>query len=280
MKKRRRRLRHLRLLLTVSQVLAWADHEFQKTGHWPSCTGERVLADRTETWRNIDVALRLGFRGLPKGSSLARLLSEHRGVRNHRRLPRLTVARILTWADHEFQKTGHWPRCTDQEVLADATENWQRIDSALRHGCRGLTAGSSLPQLLASHRGARNHRALPPLTETQIVAWAEAHFRRTGEWPKYQSAGAVAEAPGQTWQAINSALQQGLRGLPGGDTLAKLLARRFGIRNRTYSRGAYREKDSGTRRRVPVSRGVISDAEEKKTHRASRTPTHVGHDNK
>jgi hypothetical protein len=39
----------------------------------------------------------------------------------------------------------------------------------------------------------------------------------------------VADAPGETWGAVNAALAHGSRGLPGGDTLARLLARRLGL---------------------------------------------------
>src|SRR5262245_35930304 len=46
-----------------------------------------------------DAALRLGLRGLPGGSSLARLLAARRGVRNHLDLPPLTVTKVLAWAD-------------------------------------------------------------------------------------------------------------------------------------------------------------------------------------
>jgi hypothetical protein len=35
----------------------------------------------------------------------------------------------------------------------------------------------------------------------------------------------VAEAPGETWSKVDVALCLGLRGLPGGDTLLKLLRR-------------------------------------------------------
>jgi hypothetical protein len=35
----------------------------------------------------------------------------------------------------------------------------------------------------------------------------------------------VREAPGLTWHAINLALYKGLRGLPGGDSLSRLLVR-------------------------------------------------------
>jgi hypothetical protein len=72
---------------------------------------------------------------------------------------------------------------------------------------------------VTGHRGRR-----PPLTEKQILAWADAHFARTGRWPSTYS-GPVTDAPGETWGKINSALYDGFRGLPGGDSLAKLLYR-------------------------------------------------------
>ena len=65
----------------------------------------------------------------------------------------------------------------------------------------------------------------PPLTEDQILAWADAHFARTGEWPSAND-GPVADAPGEKWVNLDLALRKGRRGLSGGDSLAKLLDRR------------------------------------------------------
>ena len=70
-----------------------------------------------------------------------------------------------------------------------------------------------------------------PLTAAQILAWADAHRRRTGSWPMSRS-GPVEDAPGETWWNINESLLRGHRGLPGGDTLPRLLARERGHRNR------------------------------------------------
>jgi hypothetical protein len=63
-----------------------------------------------------------------------------------------------------------------------------------------------------------------PLTVKQILAWADVHHARTGQRPKAKS-GAVVGAPGETWNAVNLALEQGHRGLPGGDSLGRLLNR-------------------------------------------------------
>jgi hypothetical protein len=67
-------------------------------------------------------------------------------------------------------------------------------------------------------------RKRPPLTVEQILAWADAHHARTGRWPSAE-AGPVPGAPGETWHAVHAALYVGRRGLPGGDSLARLLAR-------------------------------------------------------
>jgi hypothetical protein len=77
----------------------------------------------------------------------------------------------------------------------------------------------------------RNVQDLPPLTEQQILAWADAHRARTGAWPTEHS-GPIEGAPGELWANVNQALRGGKRGLPGADTLAQLIARSRGVRNR------------------------------------------------
>jgi hypothetical protein len=67
-------------------------------------------------------------------------------------------------------------------------------------------------------------RDRPNLTVAQVLAWADAHHARTGGPPRVAS-GPVADAPGEDWRAINSALRRGLRGLPGGESLGRLLVR-------------------------------------------------------
>jgi hypothetical protein len=69
------------------------------------------------------------------------------------------------------------------------------------------------------------------LTEALVLRWADAHFAQAGAWPT-QTSGPVAAAPGETWIAVARALQQGHRGLPGGDSLARLLRRERGLPER------------------------------------------------
>ncbi len=99
---------------------------------------------------------------------------------------------------------------------------WRGVDDALRGRHWGLRSARSLAKLLARERGVRNQTNIPRLTKKAILAWADAHFRRTGNWPA-QKSGPIAEAPGQNWTMIDTALRCGLRGLRGKSSLAQLL---------------------------------------------------------
>jgi hypothetical protein len=97
------------------------------------------------------------------------------------------------------------------------------VHEALLNGRRGLPGGSSLAMLLAEHRGVRNKGQLPHLKKRQILAWADAHFRRTGNYPNHKS-GPIPEAPGESWSIVAHAFYRGHRGLPANYSLHKFLA--------------------------------------------------------
>jgi hypothetical protein len=215
-------------------ILAWADAWHARTGHWPTRESGPVPESPGDTWMAVNVALRKGHRGLPGGSSLARLLAEHRGYRNIHGLPRLTLGQIVAWADAHHDATGRWPTADAGPVRAAPGESWACIDQALRNGGRGLPGGDSLARLLARRRGVRNRQALPRLTRAAILGWAQRHRRRTGRWPTEDS-GPVVGAPGETWRAVDTALRSGRRGLPGGSSLPQLLSRLKGRAARTQA---------------------------------------------
>ena len=78
-----------------------------------------------------------------------------------------------------------------------------------------------------------------PLSYLQILAWADAHFEQTGRWPAVKS-GPIAQASGETCAAIDAALRMGSRGLRGGSSLGRLLAKQRGVRNRVRARRSRR----------------------------------------
>jgi hypothetical protein len=209
--------------LSVAQILAWADSHRARAGRWPSCTGGQVHGAPGETWSAVSEALRQGFRGLPR-DTLPRLLARRLGARNIANLPRLSEAQILRWADAHRAAHGSWPRAGSGAVDVAPGETWQAVNGALRRGGRGLPGGSTLAQLLAECRQVPNPARPPRLTERRILAWADAHRRRTGAWPR-SPCGPVAGQPGETWYKVDLALWQGNRGLPGRDTLLRLLRR-------------------------------------------------------
>src|SRR5262249_33555487 len=132
--------------LTVEQILVWADAHQQRTGAWPKADSGPVLDAHGEKWANIDCALAQGLRVLPGGSSLAKLLAEHRGVRNRKDLPRVTVEQILAWSDPHYQQTGRWPTRKSGPITGAPGETWDNVGQALVKGLRGLHGGSSLAQ--------------------------------------------------------------------------------------------------------------------------------------
>jgi hypothetical protein len=148
--------------LTVERVLAWADAHRLRTGRWPDTRSGRVRGARGQTWQALNLALARGCRGLPGGSSLARLLAQRRGRRNRARAPRLTARQVLAWADAHRARTGRWPTPTAGPVRGAPGETWRAISSALWAGHRGLPGGETLAQLLRRHGRDVAPRGRPP----------------------------------------------------------------------------------------------------------------------
>jgi hypothetical protein len=66
--------------LLIPEILAWAEAFRARHGEWPKKNSGPVDEAPGETWSSIDAALHRGNRGLPGGSTLARLLKGERGV--------------------------------------------------------------------------------------------------------------------------------------------------------------------------------------------------------
>ena len=95
----------------------------------------------------------------------------------------------------------------------------------------GFTAPEVGPADNTRVRWPNRFRSLrPPLSIPQVLAWADVHHARTGEWPTVKS-GAVADEASEHWKAICEALTYGYRGLPGGSSLPKLLAEARGVQS-------------------------------------------------
>jgi hypothetical protein len=217
-----------RAALSVEKVLAWADAHRLRHHVWPTAVNGIVDDSPGNTWCGINSALIHGLRGLPPGRSLAELLAEERGFRNIRRLPNLSVRRILRWADGYQAAHKRWPEPTSGKIPESGGETWRTVADALMEGKRGLKK-TTLPSLLAKHRGRRNHMDLSTFDVNTVLRWADQYFARHQRWPTVKS-GAIPGARGETWAKVSTALACGLRGLRGGSSLAKLLLDRRGVR--------------------------------------------------
>jgi hypothetical protein len=207
--------------LSVEQILIWADAHHAARGEWPRVASGSVPGAPAECWLRIDYCLRYGQRGLPGGSSLRRLLDEHRPVP----CQVLSLEMILAWSQAHHAATGCWPHSRSGAVASVPGETWSRVDTALRKGCRGLPGGSTLARLLQTAFFPDRTRIWRPLTLEQVRAWAEAHYAATGRWPRTTS-GVVQAAPAEKWRNLQQALRKGLRGLPPGHSLEELFAHR------------------------------------------------------
>jgi hypothetical protein len=217
-----------RSTLTIEQILAWADEHYKRTGKWPTNRSDRIHGTRDETWHGVAACLYTGCRGLRCGLSLSRLLWKYRGKSPKSRRSALTIDQILAWADAHHERSGRWPTLQSGPIYGTRDESWRAIASALRIGSRGLPGGWSLGRLLKKYRNAKFPHADSFLTIQQILKWADKHHKRTGKWPSVH-AGRVGAAPDETWFVINDALRRGSRGLPGGQTLFRLLSEHRGV---------------------------------------------------
>jgi len=222
--------------LSVPQILAWADAYHERTANWPVIDSGPVAPSSVETWDKIDKALRRGYRGLPGRQSLLKLLTQHRGVGRHVRKRRLDLDEILRWADAHGARTGKWPKVLTGPIPEAKGVSWQQVNTALLKGKRGLPGGMTIARLLAAKRGVRNIHALPKFSEAQILAWADAYHAQECKWPGSHS-GRIAGAPGETWSSVEYALREGVRGMPGGSSLKKLLVATRGARRQPRKPG-------------------------------------------
>ena len=250
--------------LNVPEILAWADAFHAREGRWPGCGSGELPEATGETWMRVNAALRQGRRGLPGGSSLARLLAERKGKRSWSPLPELTIPQVLAWADAHHARTGRWPTSASGLISDSGGLYWINVDNFLKRKTGGARKGElSLYRLLSRERGIVRH---PPLTEGQVLLWADAFYAREGQWPAIRS-GPIPEAPDETWAAVHMALLIGGRGFAGGSSLAKLLFERRGatVRRRATGRSA-RLKQATAHRPGALSRAPISGARVPESH--------------
>ena len=202
--------------LAIAKILRLADAWYEKYETWPKKSSGNVLSLENLTWSKIDKQLQRTDWG-----SFANLLFLKRDVRHHLKQDKLTIHQIIEWAKDHFGKTKEWPTYKSGNVLAEPSENWSAIRSNLVAGGRGLPKGLSVEKVLFDELGVVGVRAGKKLTEQRVLTFALMHYEETGSYPT-ESSDWILDGK-DSWPTISFALNQGLRGLPGGSSLAKLL---------------------------------------------------------
>jgi superfamily II DNA or RNA helicase len=219
--------------VTITDILGWCDTFFDRHSRWPKGTDGQIPGT-AYTWLTVDNKLRKGWGSRREKSSLPQLLQEKRGYRHRHRLPPLTRETIIKLAKQHYRREGRWPTTTSGEIPG-SDETWARINAALWQGQRGFPGGDSLPRFLDRELGVVNRLTSARLSEKRILRWADDHKARYGSFPTIHDK--RSPAPGESWMAINAALERGARGLPGGTSLPKLLAKERGA-----TRGIHRPR--------------------------------------
>lgn len=145
-------------------------------------------------------------------------------VRNYKPL---TEQQILRWALAYHRRTGGWPSGKDKSAMPESPrETWSKINANLRLGHRGLRKGWSLHRLLVATCGVKrrfvSHAPPGRLTLTEIWKWIRTYYKKHRVWPT-GNLDFVEGGRGFTWSAVDQALSQGHRSLPGGSSVAKTI---------------------------------------------------------
>ena len=206
-------------LLTEEIIVKAMKDYHEEHGKYPSqLSGDASkYAGFKITWKAINSCLRQGNRSLPGGSSLAQLRKEYITGKETPLIEDLIVKAMKDY--HE--EHGKYPvanRSGDASKYIGFKITWTAINTCLKKGLRGLPKGSSLAQLRKEYITGEK-----PLTEDFIVKAIKSYYEEHGKYPSCESGDASKYIGFKiTWSAIDTCLREGLRGLPGGSTLAQL----------------------------------------------------------
>lgn len=165
------------VLMTEEEVLRWMQEFLRDYGQWPtkhrippkSWKGTRAqwgeatpYAGFPLKWKYLDQCLRLGKRGLPGGSSLAKVRERLLGGPS-----KLTQKLIFSWAKEYNKDTGRWPHKNSGEATpyAGYPLSWRSIDRAVQRGVLGFK--TTLSTLMAPLRAQSG--VVEPTTETDVL---------------------------------------------------------------------------------------------------------------
>jgi len=176
------------------------------------------------SWKALSQSCRDGYRGLPEGGpTLGQILASVRDELPPMHRLHLTEDLILLAARSVYENHKVFPCLNSKEEVPGFPDlTWRQINSAGRDGRWGLAPGRTLAKILRPLREELGIRA--PLSIEKILGWALKSFRIHGHFPTQLSKEPVPGMPHESWSAIAEAASLGLRGLPKGLSLSKMLA--------------------------------------------------------
>lgn len=135
--------------LKKDEILGWAECHHKQFRRWPVRYSGPVRGVAGENWLAIDLALKLGLRGLPHGSSLNQLIRTAHGEVLSRGPAKFSVHQVYGWCEAFRDKHGVWPTRRSGRIPEAPSFTFRAIDSALRKGRYSLPAGSCLEKVIS-----------------------------------------------------------------------------------------------------------------------------------
>ena len=141
--------------LNYDIICGWIERFHVDMGYYPKgVSGSIPYSEDGITWHALDLALTLGWRGLPGNSSLSKLLGERFGIVNKTNTKQYTEKKIKQWIKRYIKDHGVFP--IYESGLVEYAEpdgfipiHWAAINTILRTGGRGLLGNKSLKKLMA-----------------------------------------------------------------------------------------------------------------------------------
>jgi len=100
------------------------------------------------TWHGVDVALSMGWRGLPGDSTLSQFISKNFNIITIRSSKQYTVDKVKEWAERFYFDNGFYPTKKSGDITYAIEEGyykttWENVWCASKHGHRGFNASNA-----------------------------------------------------------------------------------------------------------------------------------------
>ena len=134
-------------VLSIEQVLYWCDIYYKKNNKYPGQYAKSIPEMQGESFTNINAALNIGHRGLPKMTGLAGLLAKERGYIHNQNKPSIDLDDVIKEMINFFKANKKFPTADNKLIAGSLGCKWSALNSSLHNGGRGLPKGLSLAKL-------------------------------------------------------------------------------------------------------------------------------------